>query len=146
MDRSRIERHVKPLLGRRAVRSLTPEDIEKMQLDVASGKTAKHRVGRGGVTSGGKGVAARTVGMLGTILELAKRRRLIATNPARGVQKLPEGKQRRFLSIDEIETLGAAIREAEEQGIETAPGPRDPVSANDRAAPHGGAGAALGMG
>jgi len=76
-----------------------------MQLDVAAGKTAKKRAGRGGVTSGGKGVAARTVGMLGTILEFAKRRRLITTNPARGVQKLREGKQRRFLNIEEIESL-----------------------------------------
>jgi len=41
MDRSRIERHVKPLLGRRSVRGLNPEDIEKMQLDIAAGKTAR---------------------------------------------------------------------------------------------------------
>ena len=72
------------------------------------------------MTSGGKGVAARTVGMLATILEFAKRRSLTATNPARGVQKLPEGKQRRFLSIEEIESLGAALREAEEEGLRIA--------------------------
>jgi hypothetical protein len=30
LDRSRIERHVKPLLGRRTVRSLTAEDVERM--------------------------------------------------------------------------------------------------------------------
>src|SRR5439155_14918935 len=96
MDSSRIERHVKPLLGRRTVRSLTPEDLEKMQLDIAAGKTARKRGnGRGGVTTGGKGVAARTLGMLGTILEVARRRRLIPSNPARGVDKLPEGRQRR---------------------------------------------------
>ena len=119
MDRSRIDRHVRPLLGRRTVRGLTPEDIEKMQLDIAAGKTARKRgAGRGGVTTGGKGVAARTVGMLGTILELARRRRLISANPARGVDKLPEGKQRRFLSLDEIGQLGAAMRDAEEEGIE----------------------------
>ena len=41
MDRSRIERHVKPLLGRHSVRGLNPEDIEKMQLDIAAGKTAR---------------------------------------------------------------------------------------------------------
>jgi integrase len=118
MDRSRIERHVKPLLGRRSVRSLTLEDIERMQLNIATGKTARKRDGRGGETTGGKGVAARTVGMLGTILELARRRRLINENPARGVARLPEGKQRRFLSLDEISTLGDAVREAEEDGIE----------------------------
>jgi hypothetical protein len=47
--------------------------------------------------------------MLGTILELARRRRLISVNPARGVDKLPEGKQRRFLSLDEIGQLGAVV-------------------------------------
>ena len=120
MDRSRIDRHVRPLLGRRTVRGLTPEDVEKMQLDIAAGKTARKRGdGRGGVTTGGKGVAARTVGMLGTILEVARRRRLISANPARGVDKLPEGKQRRFLSLDEIGQLGTVMRDAGEEGIES---------------------------
>jgi integrase len=119
MDASRIERHVKPLLGRRTVRSLTPADIEKMQLDIAAGRTARKRGnGRGGVTTGGKGVAARTVGMLGTILEMARRRRLISANPARGVEKLPEGKQRRFLSLEEIGQLGTVLEDAGEEGIE----------------------------
>ena len=119
MDSSRIERHVKPLLGRRTVRSLTSEDLEKMQLDIAAGKTARKRGnGRGGVTTGGKGVAARTLGMLGTILEVARRRRLIPENPARGVDKLPEGRQRRFLRLEEIGQLSAAMREAEEEGSE----------------------------
>ena len=123
MDRSRIERHVKPLIGRHPVRSLTPEDIEKMQLDIAAGRTARERGnGRGGRTTGGKGVAARTVGMLGTILELARRRRLIRENPVRGVARLPEGKQRRFLNLDEIAKLGAAMREAEAGGIENRTG------------------------
>jgi integrase len=72
------------------------------------------------VTTGGKGVAARTVGMLGTILELARRRRLILENPVRGVARLPEGKQRRFLDLGEIVKLGAAMREAD--GIESRTG------------------------
>jgi integrase len=123
MDRSRIGRHVKPLLGRRTVRSLTPEDIEKMQLDIAAGKSAQKRPeGRGGATTGGRGVAARTVGMLGTILELARRRRLIDANPARGIARLPEGRQRRFLNLAEIGRLGAKMREAEAESFENRTG------------------------
>jgi integrase len=119
MDRSRIERHVKPLIGRHPVRSLTSEDVEKLQLDIASGKTARQRgSGRGGVATGGKGVAARTLGMLGTILQFARRRRIIRENPARGVARLPEGKQRRFLNIDEIGRVGAVIREMTAEGVE----------------------------
>ena len=112
MDRSRIETHVKPLIGRRPAVSLTLEDIERLQGDIASGKTSKARAGRGGATTGGRGVAARTVGMLGTILEFAKRRRLIEENPARGVKKFPDGRQRRFLTLAEQAQLGKAMGDA----------------------------------
>jgi hypothetical protein len=40
VDIGRIERHIKPLLGRRAVTAVTREDIEAFMHDVASGKTA----------------------------------------------------------------------------------------------------------
>ena len=68
-DRSRIETHVKPLIGRFTVRSLTTADIERMKADIIAGKTAKPRKieGRGGVAAGGPGVAARTLGMTATI-------------------------------------------------------------------------------
>ncbi|MGO8915860.1 MAG: tyrosine-type recombinase/integrase [Stellaceae bacterium] len=119
MDRSRVETHVKPLIGRRAVTTLTLEDVERLQLDIATGKTAKppkrdkdgKRRGRGGLATGGRGVAARTVGMLRTILEFGRRRKLMAENPARGVARLPEGRQRRFLSLDEIASLGQTMRD-----------------------------------
>jgi integrase len=118
MDRSRIETHVKPLLGRQSLTSLTTEDIERMQFDIAAGKTAQPRrlSGRGGVAHGGPVVAARTVGMLATILEVARRRKVISENPAREVPRLPEGRQRRFLDLDEIALLGAALRDDEEVG------------------------------
>jgi hypothetical protein len=52
MDHSRIETHIKPLLGRRHIRALTLADIEGMQADIAVGKTAKPRCdGRGGTPS-----------------------------------------------------------------------------------------------
>jgi len=119
MDKSRIERHVKPLIGRLTVRSVTAVDIERMKADIMAGKTAKPRKeeGRGGMTTGGPGVAARTVGMLGTILEYARQPlKLIKENPARGVKKPADGKQRRFLTIGEIGTLGEKMREAEAVG------------------------------
>jgi hypothetical protein len=42
-DVSRIETHVKPLIGRLTVRSLTTADIERMKADIIAGKTAKPR-------------------------------------------------------------------------------------------------------
>jgi integrase len=119
MDKSRIETHVKPLIGRFTVRSLTTADIERMKADIIAGKTQKPRTkeGRGGIATGGAGVAARTLGMTGTILEYARQTlKLINDNPARGVKKPPDQKQRRFLGLDEITKLGRAIREAEAAG------------------------------
>jgi integrase len=118
MDRSRIECHVKPLLGRRTVGALTLADIERFQGHVAAGKTAKPRPekGRAGRITGGRGVASRTVGMLATILEFARRQRIIAENPARGARRFPDKKRRRFLSLDELTALGKAMREAEAEG------------------------------
>jgi integrase len=118
-DISRIETHVKPLIGRLTVRSLTTADIERMKADIIAGKTAKPRKaqGRGGVAAGGSGVAARTLGMTATILEYARRSlNLIKENPARGVKKPPDRRQRRFLTIEEIASLGRAMRESERQG------------------------------
>jgi hypothetical protein len=59
MNASRIECHVKPLLGKRKAVSLKIEDIENLQRDVAAGASGKpsKRVGRGGTARGGKGVA-----------------------------------------------------------------------------------------
>lgn len=116
MDRSRIERHVKPLIGRHTVLSLTSEDVAKLQADIIAGRTAAERSGRGGVTTGGKGVASRTVGMLGTVLEFARKRKIIKENVARGIERPPEGKQRRYLTAAEIKRLGTAMREAEADG------------------------------
>jgi integrase len=115
MDRSRIETHVKPLIGRRHADSLSDTDITRLQRDIAAGKTAKERRGRGGATTGGAGVAARTVRMLGALLEHAKRAKLVKANPARGVRQLAEGTGDRRLSEEEIIALGATLRGAPEQ-------------------------------
>src|SRR3984893_5198518 len=119
MDRSRIETHVKPLIGRFTVRSLTTADMERMKPDISAGKTPKPRKkeGRGGVATGGPGVAARTLGMTATILEYSRQTlKLIKDNPARGVKKPPDRKQKRFLTLDELTRLGQTMREAETAG------------------------------
>jgi integrase len=116
LDRSRIETHVRPLLGDRKVESLSLADIERFQADVVAGKTAKPRAGRGGVTTGGAGVAGRTVGMLHTIFEQAARLHLISRNPAKGVRKVStDNKVEHRLSLKEIAALGTAIRQADEE-------------------------------
>src|SRR5215213_5657035 len=39
-DRSRVSRHIAPLLGRKRVKDVTRADIERFMADVAAGKTA----------------------------------------------------------------------------------------------------------
>lgn len=117
MDRSRIATHVEPLIGRRPVRRLTLRDVEGLQADIAAGRTAKPRVGsRSGATTGGEGIAARTVSTLHSVFGHAVRLGMIDANPARGVLPLAsEARDKRLRSV-EIERLGGALREADAEG------------------------------
>jgi integrase len=55
--------------------------------------------------------------MTATILEYARKSlNLIKENPARGVKKPPDRKQRRFLTTEEITKLGQVIRMTEKEG------------------------------
>lgn len=113
-----IECHIRPLIGGRAVARLNVSDIAKLQADIAAGKTAKmkKRTGRGGNTTGGKGAASRSLAILSTILEFARRNGFIENNPARLVKKYPSQRRTRFLSLDDFAALGAAMRKAEAEG------------------------------
>lgn len=116
MDSSRIETHIKPLLGSRMVSGLTLHDIESMQADIAAGKSARGRKGRGGRATGGAGVASRTVGTLRSLLGHAARLKIISENPAEGVRQLAGRKRQRRLTNDELRHLGQAMREAAAEG------------------------------
>jgi integrase len=118
-DRGRIERHIKPLIGRKRVGEVTRGDIDRFLRDVAIGKTkADLRTGPHGraIVEGGKGTATRTVGLLGGIFSFAVARRLRTDNPARGVKRYPDRKGERFLSPFELAKLGAYLREFEVNG------------------------------
>jgi integrase len=111
-DRSRIHRHIKPLLGRRAVASVTREDVEAFMHDVAAGKTkGLSRV------RGGRGTASRTVGLLGAIFTYAVRHRMRSDNPVHGVLRPADGRRERRLTDHEYGDFGAALRAADTAGI-----------------------------
>jgi integrase len=114
MDRSRIDAHLRPLLGDRPIDTLKLGDIEAAQAQIAAGVTAKPRQGsRGGATKGGEGVAARAMSTLHSILEHAVRLGEIEKNPARGIRRLASTPKMRWLSQAELRRLGSAFREAE---------------------------------
>ena len=114
-DRGRIERHIKPLLGRRKVASISRPDVQRFMQDVANGKTAADiKTGKGGraIVTGGKGTATRTVGLLGGIFTFAIERGFRPDNPVRGVKRFTDKKFERFLSAAEIARLGDALSAA----------------------------------
>ena len=118
-DRGRIERHIKPLLGKRKVRTVTVNDTRKFMADVAAGETAVDvKTGKHGraIVKGGKGAASRTVGLLGGVFTYAVRQGLRSDNPVRGVERYRDQKNERFLSTDELTRLGRAIADAESDG------------------------------
>jgi integrase len=119
-DKSRIERHIKPLLGRKRVASVTSQDVKSFMRDVANGKTARDvKTGKRGrsIVRGGKGAATRTVRLLGGIFTFAIEHKYCSDNPVHGVQKYPDGKKERYLTTAELNRLGVAIHEAETVGI-----------------------------
>jgi hypothetical protein len=116
MDTSRIRAHVIPLLGEERVDDLGLEHFEHAQAHIAEGKTAKPRNGRGGNTTGGRGVAGRTMGMLHSIFEQAVRRNRITRNPLTKVRKMASGRRKRYLNPEELCALGSALRESESEG------------------------------
>jgi len=121
IDRGRIARHIKPLLGQMKVAAVTREDVDGFMHDIAVGKTAcntktarKRGLAR---VRGGKGAASRAVGLLGGIFTYAVAHRMRADNPVRGVIRFADGKRERRLSDDEYKMLGEALRLADVKRI-----------------------------
>jgi integrase len=113
IDKGRIERHIKPLLGNLKVASVTRADIERFRDAVTEGataariKTGKHGLAR---VAGGRGTATRTMGLLGAIFSFAVRRGLRSDNPVRGVERHADGQRQRRLTAEEYAALGGAVR------------------------------------
>jgi integrase len=120
IDRGRLQRHVKPLLGRMAVSAVERRDVERFMHAIAEGKTAgRTKTKPRGLARvrGGKGTATRAVGLLGGIFTYAVRQGFRADNPVHGVVRFADGRRERRLSTDEYAALGASLREGEVKGI-----------------------------
>jgi integrase len=119
VDQGRITRHILPLLGNRLVRDLTTPDIARFMRSVAAGKTAddiKTCLRGRAIIKGGRGTAARTVGLLGGILSFAVSEGVISVNPARGIKRPADQRREVRLSADQYKVLGHALSEAESRG------------------------------
>jgi integrase len=118
-DRSRIERHIKPLLGNRKIREVSRGDVERFQRDVATGRTAADlKTGYRGrsIVTGGTGAARLSMILLSAIFSFAVRRALRPDNPCAGVPRYKPRPTERFLSPAEQVKLGEALAGAERAG------------------------------
>ena len=118
-DKGRIVRHIKPLLGKKKLRSVTRADIMRFVKDVAAGKTVadiRTRPHGRAIVKGGNGTATRTVGLLGGIFTFAIDSGHMTDNPVRGVKRFTDKKGDRFLTREEFVTLGRALQSAVQEG------------------------------
>jgi integrase len=118
-DRGRVERHIKPLLGARTVKDLTPADLRGFLRDVIAGKTAadvKTRKRGRAIVKGGRGTGTRTFALLSSILSYAVAEGYRSENPARGIP-LPSVERRKVrMDASQYQTLGAALAAAVTEG------------------------------
>jgi integrase len=119
LDRGRVDRHLRPLLGRRHVANVTPEDIRRAFAAIREGKTAADvktkKRGRARVT-GGPTAARSCIELLRSIFRWAIDEKLATVNPCEGV-KLPKSNSRDTIleSGDDYARLFRVLDDMEEQ-------------------------------
>ena len=111
-----IERHLKPLLGKRHVEKLEPEDIRRTFAAIRDGKTAVQiKTGPRGLArvTGGEGAARYACRLLHAAFAWGVSERLIDRNPAAGVDFGTDGERELVLDVDDYERLFAALQKME---------------------------------
>lgn len=116
IDRSNIDRHIKPLIGDLRIRQVTQSDIVQMQADIAGGKTADDvktkKQGRA-IVKGGPAIAGRCVALSGGIFGYAVRKQWLDESPVTGVEIMRPEERSNYLKGDELGRLGEALRNME---------------------------------
>lgn len=90
-DKSRIENHIRPRLGKLRVSAISQPQIEKFMNECS------------------RGSARQIMQLLGAIFSFAERRKLRGDNPCKGIEKPKDIKKTRRLSISEYAQLGTAL-------------------------------------
>ena len=119
-DEGACLRHVIPLLGKKIVRDVTPDDVAWFIMAVTEGKTAgvfKVPGTRGkAVVRGGEGAARRTVARLSAIFTYAVKCRHCSTNPCRDVPRTKDKRRSIRLGFEDYASFGKRISNAERVG------------------------------
>jgi integrase len=118
-DTGRISRHIIPLIGKRTVKDFTATDAGKFQRDVIAGKSAtdvKTKLRGRAIVTGGKGTAARTMGLLGGIFSYAVSEGYRADNPVNGIVRPKDATREWRLDDAGYRQLGKCLATAEANG------------------------------
>lgn len=118
-DLSKINSHIRPLIGRKRISEVMRQDIERLLSDIANGKTAKDAKTEKGrsIIRGGKSAATRSVRVLSSMFTYAVNQRYVDANPCAGVKLFKDRLKDHFLSNDEIARLFETLNEAETVGL-----------------------------
>ena len=111
-DGSRIDAHVKPVLGVLKANEVTRADIEGFKQSVVMGKTARdEKVGprARSIVKGGKGALTRTLGLLGAIFAWGIENGYVSNNPARGVRRFADIQKKALLTPEQYYALADAL-------------------------------------
>jgi integrase len=120
IDRSNLNRHIRPLLGRKVANTVTKADAARAIRDITDGKTAKDeksekKRGRA-IVRGGEGTARRTRTTAAAMFAWGVEHGYIAANPFAAVKLSAAPVRERFLSRDEAGRLLDALASMEESG------------------------------
>jgi integrase len=117
---ARLRHHVVPLLGHKRVSEIGAGEIERFVRDVTAGKTARdEKIGprKRIIVRGGDGAARKVVRDLSAVFSFAVRHGVVAENPVeKAAIRKTDNHRERFLTLDEISRLGAALDALEAEG------------------------------
>ena len=118
---ARLRHHVVPLLGHKRVSEINAGDIGRFVADVTAGKTAcDEKVGprRRIIVRGGAGAARKVVRDLSAVFSFAIRNEILPRNPCESAAvRKTDNRNERFLTLDEVTLLGAALDALEQEGV-----------------------------
>lgn len=104
LSRRKYEMHISPLLGKNDIKSITTDDIQKLQSQKSKEFAPK--------------TVNTIIGELSTVFNYAIEKEFIAINPAKKIKKLKvDNARERYLSRDEINTLLEHVKDDEQAYI-----------------------------
>jgi cell fate (sporulation/competence/biofilm development) regulator YmcA (YheA/YmcA/DUF963 family) len=124
-----LDAHVLPDIGKRRAAEVTLADVSRLH----------HRLRET------PAIANYTVAVVGSMFTWAGKRHLVPKghNPASGIERYDEKRRERFLSVAELQAIGAALRLAETDGIPWEPDPAKKVKYARSASKRGSSGSRL---